>query len=213
VLTVCFTPKGGAGGSVVAAALALQVAASGQPCLLVDLAGDLAAVLGAAEDDGVGDWMAAADDVPIDALRALETPVVDNLRLLRYGNAEPADWSEDRRQLAISVFAARATAVIVDAGTGPRWWPEQVTTIAVVRSCYLGVRRLTAAVRPADHVVVVEEAGRVLRRRDIEEAIGRPALAIPWDPAVARAVDAGLLAHRLPRSLRGLRPLLDRGVA
>jgi hypothetical protein len=56
-------------------------------------------------------------------------------------------------------------------------------------------------------IVLIEEPGRALSRRDIEAAIGAIAVVLPYDPAVARAVDAGLLASRMPRSLRPLRRL------
>jgi len=56
-------------------------------------------------------------------------------------------------------------------------------------------------------VVLVREPGRALGRHDVEDALQVPVRAeIDVEPAVARAVDAGLLATRLPRSLaHGLR--------
>ena len=54
-----------------------------------------------------------------------------------------------------------------------------------------------------DGVVLVAEPGRALRVPDIERTLGVPVVAtISHDPAVARAVDAGLLAARLPRVLQ-----------
>jgi hypothetical protein len=51
-------------------------------------------------------------------------------------------------------------------------------------------------------VVLVTEPGRSLGRTDVERAIGAPVVAdVAVDPQVARAVDAGLLLHRLPRGL------------
>ena len=51
-------------------------------------------------------------------------------------------------------------------------------------------------------MVLIDEPGRALRARDVEHALGAPVIAeIGYDPAVARAVDAGLLVARLPRSL------------
>ena len=48
----------------------------------------------------------------------------------------------------------------------------------------------------------VAEPGRALGRRDVESVIGVPVVAeIPLDPAVARAVDAGLLSCRLPATI------------
>ena len=75
-------------------------------------------------------------------------------------------------------------------------------SLLVLRPCYLALRRaLAAPIRPSG-VVLIEEPGRALRADDVESVLGVPVRAtIPWDPAVARAVDAGLLATRLPRPL------------
>ena len=54
----------------------------------------------------------------------------------------------------------------------------------------------------ASGIVLVHEPGRALTARDVERSLGAPVVAeLHYDPAVARAVDAGLLAARLPRSL------------
>ena len=56
--------------------------------------------------------------------------------------------------------------------------------------------------RRADHVVLVTEPNRSLGPRDVADVLGAvPITVVPWDPAVARAIDAGLLAARLPRCL------------
>ena len=61
------------------------------------------------------------------------------------------------------------------------------------------VRRPTAATG----VVLVAEPGRALGAREIEAALGLPVVAtVLVDPGVARAVDAGLLAARLPAGMR-----------
>jgi len=75
-------------------------------------------------------------------------------------------------------------------------------SILVTRACYLAMRRaMRAPLRPTG-VVIVREPGRVLSTTDIEQVVGAPVTAVvEVDPAVARAVDAGLLAGRLPRSL------------
>ncbi len=56
-------------------------------------------------------------------------------------------------------------------------------------------------------IVLIEEPERSLRRRDVVDALGVPLVAVvDWEPVVHRAVDAGLLASRLPRALeKGLR--------
>jgi hypothetical protein len=51
-------------------------------------------------------------------------------------------------------------------------------------------------------VVLLAEPGRALTRADVAEVVGVPVVAeVALDPAVARAVDAGLLPVRLPRGL------------
>ena len=74
----------------------------------------------------------------------------------------------------------------------------------VVRPCYLALRRV-GQVEAGTEVVLVDEPGRALRAADVGAATGaRLRCRLPYDPAVARAVDAGLLATRLPRSTRAL---------
>jgi hypothetical protein len=94
------------------------------------------------------------------------------------------------------------TAVIIDAGTNP----EEVYGVAylVTRPCYLALRRtpLGYARRRPDGIVLITEPGRALTASDVATIIGAPIRAeLAQDPAVARAIDAGLLAHRLPRTL------------
>ena len=99
-----------------------------------------------------------------------------------------------------------APAVVVDAGPLSPFALELAATatvsLLVLRPCYLALRRaLAAPVRPSG-VVVVEEPHRSLDPTDIEDVLGVPVRAVvPWDPAISRCVDAGLLAVRLPRPL------------
>ena len=75
--------------------------------------------------------------------------------------------------------------------------------LLVTRPCYLALRAaVRQTVRPTG-VVLIDEPGRALRRDDIEASLGAPIVAISLlDPAIARAVDAGLLVSHLPRALR-----------
>jgi hypothetical protein len=75
-------------------------------------------------------------------------------------------------------------------------------SLLVTRSCYLALRRLLAVpVRPSG-VVLLREPGRSLTVADVEDVVGAPVVAeIAVDPAVARAVDSGLLSQRVPRGL------------
>jgi hypothetical protein len=83
---------------------------------------------------------------------------------------------------------------------------EAQRSLLVVRSCYLALQRVRAALVRPTGVILVEEPGRVLTSADIEAATEAPIVAtVPLDPKVARVVDSGLLRGRLPRSLDPLR--------
>jgi hypothetical protein len=79
---------------------------------------------------------------------------------------------------------------------------EGGTTLLVTRGCYLALRRaVRQPVRPAG-VVLVEEPGRALGANEVAEVIGAPVVTrVPVNPAIARAVDADVLAARLPAAL------------
>ncbi len=73
--------------------------------------------------------------------------------------------------------------------------------VVVVRGCYLTLRRAVRAPVLASTMgaVLVDEPGRSLTRREIADVLGIPVLArVPVRDAVSRAVDAGVLAARLP---------------
>jgi hypothetical protein len=210
VLYACWSVKGGSGTTVVAATLALSLAARGDPVLLADLAGDLPAALGVPEPDGPGlvDWLAAGDDLPADALSRLEVEVNDRLGLVGRGSGP---WSTGRPETLAAALVVPDRLVVADCGTLPPVGAPEVPlavaamatrSVLVVRPCYLALRRAQAAPVRASQVVVVDEPGRALDARDVEAVLGLPLLAeIITDPSVARAVDAGLLATRVPRSL------------
>jgi hypothetical protein len=80
---------------------------------------------------------------------------------------------------------------------------------AVLRGpCYLALASLvTTPGPPPDGVILVVEPGRSLSATDVTEVLGVPVVAtVEVNPAVARAIDAGLLAVRLHR-LHQLKPL------
>ena len=80
----------------------------------------------------------------------------------------------------------------------------------------VGRRRLAAVVDDERRLVQREprdgEPGRSITGREVERVLGVPVLAeVPYDPAIARAVDAGLLLARLPVTLaRPLGAVLER---
>lgn len=82
----------------------------------------------------------------------------------------------------------------------------------VTRACYLALRRASScSMEPYTGVILIAEPGRALDAHDVAHCLDRPVMAtIPFDPAISRAVDAGLLACRLPKSLStALTPLLN----
>ena len=202
MITVCWGAKGGSGTTVVAAAMAIAAAA---PTLLIDLAGDVPAVLGIPEPDGPGvfDWLAS--DAPAARLNALEVRADAHADVLPRGRAAqvpPTRWGE----LATWLRRERRS-VVVDAGSVGEPPPAIVRAadhaLLVTRPCYLALRAAVRQPTRPTGVVLVEEPGRALRARDIEASLGVPVVAtVLLDPAIARAVDAGLLLARLPAGLR-----------
>jgi hypothetical protein len=199
-LTVCWSAKGGSGTTVVAAALALGSSADS---LLIDLDGELPAALGVPEPSGQGlsDWFAS--DAAERSVLELATKVAGTTRLVPRGpSAIPSDsarWPALRKFLTTAPFD-----VIVDAGCGappPDLRAEHTRGLLVTRPCYLSLLRASRLPRP-DGIVLVAEHGRSLTAADVARSIGAPVVAcVDIDPAVARAVDAGLLAARLPSSM------------
>lgn len=214
MLLSLWSTKGGSGTTVVAAGLALVLArAADTGALLVDLAGDAPAVLGRPDpgDPGLTGWLAAGAGVPADALARLEIPVGGGVSLLARGNGPMA--GVERAEVLAGLLADDRRPVVVDCGVitaspvGVTLAASATHSLLVTRACYLSLRRAsTAPVRPSG-IVLVSEPGRRLSRADVEQVVGAPVRAqVAVDPAVARAVDAGVLASRLPRGLeRALR--------
>jgi hypothetical protein len=217
---VCWSAKGGSGTTVVAAALAVLLArADGhRPTTIVDLGGDVPAALGTAAPTGPGvaEWL-AAPSAPDDALVRLAAPTSDGLQVVHRGVGDDSGGPPDRwpsvpdweRIARACVAGAGAGHVILDAG---RDVPDAVVhdaadrSVLVTRACYLSLRRSRACSSLASDVILITEPGRALDARDVAHALGVPVLAeIPWDPAVARSVDSGLLRARLPIAM--VRPL------
>ena len=199
-MILCWSCKGGSGTTVVAATIALLLAAE-RPTTLVDLGGDAPAVLGLPEPTGPGvvEWAASKVSAP---LTSLEVPVKELLTVVPRGSGSvaPIDWPALTDHLVSDL-----STVVVDLGVGapdPALHAAADQSILVIRPCYLALRRAVQVQPAPTDVVVITEPGRALSARDVERTIGAPVIAdIPFDPTIARAVDAGLLAARLPRSL------------
>ena len=220
-----WSAKGGVGTTVCASALAAAMARDGREVLLVDLGGDVPAVAGLPEAQfGVTDWLAAAEPDPA-ALRRLEMPTPGGVTILPLGEAD--SWPFASMAALFGVLASDDRHVVVDAGTvgvravaaTPRGELGDLgrlrhdvvlaaeRSLVCLRPCYLGLRRMARIDLPLSGVVVIGEAGRALDAHDVEAVVGAPAVArVDLDPAVARAVDAGIFFDRPPRgALRQLR--------
>jgi hypothetical protein len=201
---VCWAAKGGVGTTVVAAGLAVAAARRSGSALLLDSGGDAARLFG--REPAAAEPVAA---LPIDGLRRLEVDVGHGVGVVTVPDGlDPG--------ALVAALAGETRAVVVDAGldAGTDAGGSVVdalvgtgaTALLVTSCCYLALRAAHRAAWPVDGVVVVIEPGRSLDAGDVGEALGRPVVAVvPVDPAVARAVDAGVFGARVPRSL--LRPL------
>jgi hypothetical protein len=200
--------KGGAGTTVVSVALALRAARTDPAgVVLVDLAGDVPAVLGVeAPGPGVADWLRAGDSVPADALARITTAVAPSMGVIARGAGplQPA-----RADVLARVLAADARTVVVDAGLVDAERDAALTLVSaathsllVLRPCFLALRRAAALPSRPSGVVLVREEGRAIGPDDVEAVLGVPVRAeVRVTPQVARAVDAGLLLGHVPRSL------------
>lgn len=222
MLLSLWSPKGGSGTSVFAAACAIVLAA-GRGARLVDLDGDQAAILGLAPTGleparGARDWLAAGPATPADGLARLAFEVGPGLALVPPGAGGRGAGGEAGAALGM-VLRDWGAAVVADCGRADDDAARAVVevsdhAIVVVRPCYLALRRAAAdeLVRSAAGAVVVDEQGRALGSREVSDVLGIPVLAtVPVRAAIARVVDAGVLVTRLPDHLaRPARSVLER---
>ena len=213
MLIAYWAAKGGSGATVLAAAHAL-VAGAHRPTLAVDLDGDLARVLGV--DDpatGVAQWLSAGAAVPADAVDRIAVPVTANLHLVGRG---PGPLPHGRADVLAGLLASTPRTVVVDCGTRPGAAARTIAraadrSVLVMRSCYLAVRRQQALGMGPTEIALVREPHRALGADDLSAALGAPVrTTVPFDPAISRAVDAGLLRSRMPRALARSVPADDR---
>ena len=124
-LLAFWSPKGGSGTSVTAAACAIYAARRVGPVRLVDLRGDQPAVLGlgAEPETGVADWLAAGPTAPTDALDRLGVEIVPGLSLLPRGRLasvlEPTAAAEAGAALAVALRDGPLTIVDVGVADSP----------------------------------------------------------------------------------------------
>ena len=224
MLLAFWSPKGGSGTSVLTAASALVLARNAGGARLADLVGDQPAIFGLAADpdQGLVDWLEAGPEAPADALERLAVPVAPGVVLVPRGAGErplaPVPAAEAGAALA-GALRDGPVPTIVDAGRALEAAARAVVevadvSVAVVRGCYLALRRAVHSplLGRAAGIVLVEEAHRSLGAAEVRDVLDQPVLArVPVRPAVARSVDAGVLAARLPDALsRPMARLLGR---
>jgi hypothetical protein len=137
------------------------------------------------------------------ALQSIAIQATANLQLISRGSGQivaNANFAE----LAASL-ATFDVPVVVDAGCGvvsPELLARASSSLLITRPCYLSLRRAAQLNVAPTGVVLINEPGRALGKRDVESVIGAPVIAeITFDATISRAVDAGLLASRLPGML------------
>jgi hypothetical protein len=222
MLLALWSPKGGSGASVLAAACATALARRGG-CRLADLAGDQPAILGLGADPetGIAEWLATGPDAPADALDRLAVEVAPGLTLIPPGTPRsiaPTAAAEAGAALA-AALRHRGVACVIDAGRADTPAARMTVEVAdvsvvIVRGCYLTLRRaVNSPLTPrAAGIAFLDEPGRSLGAAEVRDVLERPVLVrVPVRSAIARAVDAGIVAVRPPEPLlRAAVRLLDR---
>jgi hypothetical protein len=190
-LIVCASPKGGQGCTTIAAVLAL-LAARDQRTVLLDTRGDAATILGVREPQRAG-TVAEAIAHAVEPCHQLRIAPING------------DSVDGDALTVVAELVASGHRVIVDTGTDHdvlhRFDPLTPQRLLVTRPCYIALRRAVGVPFVPDHVVLIAEHQRALTEHDVSVALALPVLSVPYEPSVARAIDAGLLASRLPRCL------------
>lgn len=206
-MIVCWSIKGGSGTTVVSAALALTLAQRNTAAVrIVDLAGDIPSALGIAEPsgEGISNWLQQQQQPQ--TIQSLQIPVTARVSLIPRGDGalmHHALTTEHCNTLATELDTSHELTV-VDAGSGhiPQLVNNATTSLLVIRPCYLALRKAAHLVVKPHGIVLINEPGRSLGKRDVESVVGAPVLVeLPLDPTIARCVDAGLLASRIPTLL------------
>ena len=96
-------------------------------------------------------------------------------------------------------YGPRHVPRVMDAGVlSGLAWTERINLVVLRGPCSLAVRSLVSYSHSIDHLVVIREAWRPIRRDDVEAALSmRVSAEIVHSPRVARLADAGLLDRRV----------------
>ena len=214
MLVALWSPKGGSGTSVLAAACSLVVARSAGAARLADLDGDQPAIFGLGAEPPIGlvDWLYAGAEAPTEALDRLAVEVAPGVALLPRGGSErtlaPVPAAEAGAALAVALRDG-PVPTIVDCGRAAEPATRALVEVAdvsvvVVRGCYLALRRAlrAPALARSSGVVLVEEKERSLSEKEVTDVLDLPLFArVPVRTPIFRAVDAGVLVARMPEQL------------
>jgi len=209
-LLCCVAGRGGAGASVLAAALALAAARRDGRALLLDLdtdGGGQELLLGIEHVDGCR-WPAVLDAggaVNIAAMTAA-APSVGGVSVITRDAREPATLPGEVVRAVTTAAVATQDLVVADVAPAPASGatalPLADTALVVTTADVRGVAsavRVVSSVREVcnDVRLVVRRSGRVLRPEVIAEAARAPVVAEwQWERRLADAVDAGAFAVR-----------------
>ena len=204
MLVCCWSPKGGSGVSVFAAACALALARTGGGARLADLDGDQPPILGLPADPATGlrEWLQVGVEAPADALDRL---AVHGRARAHVAPGRPRRARRRRRPRPAPRWGSRCathpTPTIVDVGV-----PSDPAARSVARGCRRECRRRCAAAtsrcaarcacrsrRDATARVLIEEPGRALGHATSPTSSVFPVLAtVAVRSSVARVIDAGV---------------------
>jgi len=152
VVVAVWSVKGGVGVSSVAALLAIGQVERAEDVLLVDLDGDLPALLGLEDPTGapgLAEWCAMSDPAP-DALQRLEVEARSGLRIIPRGSGPFANSAAP----LMTALASYRRQVIVDCGvirSDDTMASDLILradqSLLVARECYLTLRALREQTR------------------------------------------------------------------
>lgn len=199
--------KGGVGVTSVAALLAMASVERAEDVLIVDMCGDVPAVLGVDETldaPGLVEWCALGRPDG-EAMARIEVDARTGLRIVPRGTGELRGNAAE----LVDVLSTSRRTVIIDCGFVSEADPfrsevvkKSAVSLLVMRECFLNLRAAQRSAITPTGVVVVKEPRRHLGRADVESVTGVPVVAeLAVDHGIARAIDAGLLSARLPRPL------------
>jgi len=180
--------KGGQGCTTVAIATAMLAGAAGHRTLIVDWDNDVAPALGLPDLDPESMW-------PVD--------VNSQVQLV------PLSWYHEHSELTDLWDVVVHDYGLIEFDTLGTDLAHRYTPILVTRSCYLALRAAANSTEGLAGFVFIQEEGRFLNEKDLRHSLKLPTMAVlPYDMAVAHAIDAGLLAARPPASLGALRQMV-----